>query len=169
MKKELMLKQFSELKESGGITSIKKIKLVLDVDGTEEVIINSDIEKKIEYINSVYDENLRLKNNDKIVIKDWDFIQNDIKEESNSLSVIIRDAFKTNKPFTNNDLIRDGIIIRLHIPKEDELINLPVMLICYNDGHREAWSPRALDFLRNDWVLCEISENKENREDDKDE
>lgn len=165
MKKSIMMDQYNELKMNKSL-NIKKIKLILDVDGTEEVIINSDIEKKIAYVEQAYNDDLELKNNTNIKIIDWEFLKEDINE-SNTLSFIIREAFKTHKPFSNNDFLRDGICIRLYFPQKTDPINSPTMVICYSDGFREAWSPRTLDFLRSDWVLCE--EDIEKEEDTKDE
>ena len=49
--------------------------LFLTVDGEKEVIANANADKKIAYINKVYNQDLQMIANDKIFITGWRFFK----------------------------------------------------------------------------------------------
>jgi len=80
--------------------AILGIILFLTVDGEKEVIANANADKKIAYINKVYNQDLHMIANDKIFITGWRFFNN--KEQVDitlhkPVEVSIKEAIKDEK------------------------------------------------------------------------
>lgn len=147
-KKEMLLNEYRELIG----TTLNSLLLEIHMPtGEIETIVNPNIVAKTTYINSAYDDNLRLKTCDDIYITSWIFIPE--AEELKNLS--FSEAFEYIKE--NGGGIRlpswsKDVIIKIQWPDKNSKMTAPYLYVESRFG-RVPWKETNIELFSNNWEV----------------
>ena len=150
MKKlEQFNKEFERLKGK----KIENIILYIHMPtGENEVIVNSNVEEKVKYINKTYNEDLVHANCKDIYINEWLFCEEITEFDFGYALDLLKDGKKTARRGWNGK----GLYIEMEKGRDYKFSDLnPFLVIKNNLNSFNTWVPSISDLMAEDWYEVE--------------